>query len=621
MTKLRIIYFQIENFKSIRRLVISNIEDALILVGKNNAGKSIILDALRAVSGDYVTTPEDFHDRKGNISIFVKLAIDEKDLRYLHANGIVSKYKHFELWEKDFRSKLPSYSEGVLTFEYVFSRDGVTKYKDGIKKNNLYIKSVFPKIYYVDHCRNKNDIQEDIIMLQGSNAITRLQEDKCIFDGVKKCNQCFSCIGYINKKLPEQLSLIETAKLFQYKLFNINLNQFSEKLNKYFSKNGGNSQEVRYEIKFDVEELLKINTIVRDQNQENERNILSLGEGLKSIYVLSLLEVYVDTENIAPYVIIIEDPEIYLHPQLQKVASEILYRLSKKNQVIFSTHSPSMLFNFLTRQIRQVMVDKNGETVINKETDIDDILDDLGYAANDFLNVSFVFIVEGKQDKSRLPLLLEKYYSEIQDEDGELQRIAIIATNSCTNIRTYANLKYMNTLYLKDQFLMIRDGDGKDKQELTQQLCKYYDGRYREDAGNIPRVTVRNVLILKYYSFENYFLFPEVMVQIGVIESEEQFYQILFSKYKEYLYKLASTKKMLEILDISIDTIEDLKANMENMRIFVRGHNLYDIFYGRYKGKNENDILKKYIDTAPKEIFKDILHSINEFVFFHSRKK
>ena len=37
-----------------------------------------------------------------------------------------------------------------------------------------------------------------------------------------------------------------------------------------------------------------------------------------------------------------------------------------------------------------------------------EILDDLGYGANDLLNVSFVFIVEGKQDKSRLPLLLDR---------------------------------------------------------------------------------------------------------------------------------------------------------------------------------------------------------------------
>ena len=32
-------------------------------------------------------------------------------------------------------------------------------------------------------------------------------------------------------------------------------------------------------------------------------------------------------------------------------------------------------------------------------TDISVILDDLGYTATDLMNVNFVFIVEGKQDK------------------------------------------------------------------------------------------------------------------------------------------------------------------------------------------------------------------------------
>ena len=44
---------------------------------------------------------------------------------------------------------------------------------------------------------------------------------------------------------------------------------------------------------------------------------------------------------------------------------------------------------------------------------------------------------------------------------GQLKRIAIISTNSCTNIKTYANLKYINSVYLKDSFMMIRDSDGK----------------------------------------------------------------------------------------------------------------------------------------------------------------
>ena len=105
---------------------------------------------------------------------------------------------------------------------------------------------------------------------------------------------------------------------------------------------------------------------------------------------------------------------------------------------------------------------------------------------------------------------------EIYNEEGRLQRIAIIPTNSCTNIKTYANLKYINKLYLKDQFLMIRDSDGKDPETLINQLCSYYKSRSREDRGNLPRVLPKNVLILKYYSFENYFLDPAVMTKIGV---------------------------------------------------------------------------------------------------------
>ena len=128
---------------------------------------------------------------------------------------------------------------------------------------------------------------------------------------------------------------------------------------------------------------------------------------------------------------------------------------------------------------------------------IDEIVYYLGYTANDLMNVSFVFIVEGKQDSNRLPLLLQKYYSEIYDEDGKLKRITIIPVNSCTNIKTYANLKYINKLYLKDQFLMIRDSDGKNPKYLKKQLCSYYGQRAKEDAGNLPKVEPKNVLILK----------------------------------------------------------------------------------------------------------------------------
>ena len=52
----------------------------------------------------------------------------------------------------------------------------------------------------------------------------------------------------------------------------------------------------------------------------------------------------------------------------------------------------------------------------------------------------------------------------------------------------------------------------------------------------------------------------------------------------------------------------------------MRGHNLYDIFYGRFK-ENETEILREYLRIAPKEDFKDILDAIDQFVYFDSRKK
>ena len=63
--------------------------------------------------------------------------------------------------------------------------------------------------------------------------------------------------------------------------------------------------------------------------------------------------------------------------------------------------------------------------------------------------------------------------------------------------------------------------------------------RNEEDIDRLPRVTEKNVLILKYYSFENYFLDPKVMAQIGVLGSEEEFYEIFLEKWKEYLQPAA----------------------------------------------------------------------------------
>ncbi len=624
---------RIRNFKSIKEMHISGIENALILVGKNDTGKTAVLDAVRAVGGDYIVKEEDFRKSFPNVEICVELRITSDDLKRFHRFGLVSSYRRYEAWYQDFCRKLPSFQPeespaedsrdagpgGILAFEFTVNREGRVRYSDGHQKNNRYIPLIFPHIYFMDAQRNLEKFQDDLLLMQEDDLLKQMRSGCCMFDMAKECNRCFSCIGLISKKTTEELNAFEAAKLLEYKLYNLNLDAFSRKVNKNFRKNGGRD-EIIYSMNLDIERTLAVTVGVRQAGYQEKRPAGSMGKGMRSIYMLSLLETYEEEGMENTDIIMVEDPEIFLHPKLQKVSGDILYRLSRKNQVMFSTHSPNLLSNFNSRQIRQVFLNEDGLSNVKERTDISAVLDDLGYSANDLMNVNFVFIVEGKQDKSRLPLLIRKYYSETYDSEGKLSRIAIITTNSCTNIKTYANLKYMNQVYIKDNFLMIRDGDGKDSEELKSQLCKYYAQRNEEDADRLPRVTEKNVLILRYYSFENYFLDPKVMAEIGIVDSEEEFYRIFLEKWREYLWRLHSGRRLVEVIGHDLENEQDVEQHMEDIRIHMRGHNLYDIFYGRYK-ENEQEILGRYIDAAPREDFADILDSIDRFIYFESRKK
>lgn len=99
---MRIARLEIHNFKSIRELVLEDVENALILVGQNNTGKTAVLDAIRAVGGEYAVRGEDFQEDFPNIEILVELALDREDLERLHRDGAVSRYRRFDSWYQDF---------------------------------------------------------------------------------------------------------------------------------------------------------------------------------------------------------------------------------------------------------------------------------------------------------------------------------------------------------------------------------------------------------------------------------------------------------------------------------------------------------------------------------------
>ena len=139
---MKISSLRVKNFKSIRDFVLEEVDYACILVGKNNTGKTVVLDAIRAVMGEYEVAERDFNLQNKPIEVTLSLEFTEEDLKILHGRAAVSKYKRYDAWERDFRTKLPSYQDGVLTFTWEMHENGVVYFNDGFKKNNLNIPAV-----------------------------------------------------------------------------------------------------------------------------------------------------------------------------------------------------------------------------------------------------------------------------------------------------------------------------------------------------------------------------------------------------------------------------------------------------------------------------------------------
>ena len=233
---MQILSVHIKNFKSIEDMQLADIDNSLILVGKNNTGKTGILDAIRAAANAYEVTKEDFNEKKQKIEITMTLSITQEDLETFHRTGVVSQYKRFEPWLHDFKTKLPSFIDGKLTYTYQVTWNGDNRFFDGYRKNNRYIKEVIPRLYYIDSQRELDQFQNDLLLFQEDDQLSRLRNHVCLFDSARECGQCFQCIGLINQKKPEELSVYETAKLLEYKMYQLNLNDFAARVNENYKK-------------------------------------------------------------------------------------------------------------------------------------------------------------------------------------------------------------------------------------------------------------------------------------------------------------------------------------------------------------------------------------------------
>src|SRR3990172_10184359 len=64
-----------------------------------------------------------------------------------------------------------------------------------------------------------------------------------------------------------------------------------------------------------------------------------LGEGIQNALVLSILQAFEERRKKGA-ILLIEEPEMFLHPQKQRTLNKTLRKIGESNQIIYTTHSP-----------------------------------------------------------------------------------------------------------------------------------------------------------------------------------------------------------------------------------------------------------------------------------------
>lgn len=370
---MNIFKLKIKNYKSIKDSGEIEINDRIMaFIGQNNAGKSAILDAIQCVfpSVKKSVSKSDFH--KGthdNIEITVwfngltdeyiedKLFADailklidkaqklEKDdmtkfenawrkVEETRAQKLVEAKELYQITDNSMCIKLVVTNADKMSTKYYVDVDSVREIKETELKKILPILKVIPAIR-----DPKNE------STAGTNSY--LKELISMLDDDMATSISISGNGTVSYRQLNDIIAEESAKRCQ---------SISSSITEYYNEAiGVNDFEVIVSSDVNISKGTTYYTKILDKSTNIESDILSCGTGYQSMIILSILEAYVKlAQKRTEYILIIEEPEVYLHPSLQRKMIDTLLMISLNNQVIFSSHSPITVGKLERHQIKLV---------------------------------------------------------------------------------------------------------------------------------------------------------------------------------------------------------------------------------------------------------------------------
>ncbi|MCD6149293.1 ATP-binding protein [bacterium] len=349
----------IENFRGIKKLENFQLENLSLLVGENGTSKTSILEAINFCLSPYFLSGRikhtDFHKGE-DIKIKIILEFDE-NFKVLLPDGYTKQEIEcnrvcLEVKKRDRATPKKAFSDIVVGSHYVLpvnesktiTQNGVEKeYWEKERKGH---KPEKPSIFTFDKRLLTFPLESE--GLPKSFYFPKNRE-KQLYKGFN--SSISSVFDDFNWRFNKEVRKIETAEDFNGEKFITQKNNFETSILEKIDEKSQQKTFQKLNEKLEKVGLPKADLSLIDCNAPFDSAFLSqklesldlpisqLGSGVEMVVSLLFLETMaeISKENI---LILIDEPELHLHPDLQNNFIDHIVSISEKNQFLFSTHSP-----------------------------------------------------------------------------------------------------------------------------------------------------------------------------------------------------------------------------------------------------------------------------------------
>lgn len=443
----------ISGYRSIKETLEFELKDVNALIGGNNVGKSNILNVIWSVLGkDWVTvnnfSEDDVYLKNHDNDIEIAIEFEEpykyhqfKGIDPIDIPKISFAYTKYKIGENSGQRRL---EKKCLTTKntpvQVFSK----KPKTGEQRQYQPLTSI-PQdmqkdlnVIFIGTNRNlkyqlpgsRNSILE--ILLQDINADFQNPENKIEInnkDGesiqVSRIDRFNQCIKYAIEALrTEEFNKLEQSIKINA-LNQLGFNKENENLNVYF--NPLTSLDFYNSLQIYVKE------------NDFEINATELGGGFQNALVIAILKAFEERRK-SGALFLIEEPEMFLHPQMQRSLYKTIRSISKNNQIIYTTHSPHFVTIPEYDEIFIINKNENGTqknvSSLKKTTAIEEkFRKELDSERNELFFAKKVLFVEGDTEKLAFPEYAKRENLDFDNAGG-----TIIEVGGKRNLKSFADL-------------------------------------------------------------------------------------------------------------------------------------------------------------------------------------